>query len=113
LIELLVVITIVSILTAIAIPEYRRYRANAYDLSASFNLRSIATAEEAYFLENESYLSCSNQECLSLPGIVAISKGVEISIEATHSGFTGSSTHKLGSGKIFNWDSSQGGIVDN
>lgn len=53
LIELLVVMGIVSALIAVALPRYSDYRANAFDARAELDLRSVAMAEEAYFLENE------------------------------------------------------------
>ena len=112
LIELLVVITIVSILTAVALPQYSVYKKKAFDLRAQEDLRNVAIAEEAYFIESEKYLSCRDDECTDLPGITKISKGVTINIQADESVFTGTSTHTHGSGKIFRWDSEQGGLLE-
>jgi type IV pilus assembly protein PilA len=61
LIELLVVMAIVSILTAIAVPQYDAYKKRSFDLRAATDLHNIATAEEAYFMDNEEYLSCSQE----------------------------------------------------
>jgi prepilin-type N-terminal cleavage/methylation domain-containing protein len=112
LIELLVVMGIISTLLAVALPRYTRYRANAFDSRAEMDLRSVALAQEAYFLENSSYLSCSDSECARLPGITRLSAGVELSVTASPSSFTGNSKHQKGSGKVFRWDSEQGGFVD-
>lgn len=111
LLELLVVLAIVGALIAIAIPGYSSYRAKAYDLRAELDLRNIALAEEAYFLDAEKYLSCQNDACKTLPGIRRLSQGVTLAISATTSGFTGTSTHPLGR-KILRWDSSQGGLLE-
>jgi type IV pilus assembly protein PilA len=49
LIELLVVVIIIGILAAIAIPVFLSQRERAEDAAAQGNLRSAATAQEAYY----------------------------------------------------------------
>ena len=110
LIELLVVMGIVSALIAVALPRYGDYRARSFDSRAEIDLRSVAMAEEAYFLETEEYMSCANDTCAQLPGIQKLSAGVVLSIAASKTGFTGTSSHPKGSGKIFKWDSAAGGM---
>lgn len=110
LIELLVVMGIMSTLIAIALPRYARYRASAFDSRAELDLRSVAMAEEAYFLENDKYLACADATCATLPGIKKLSPGVTLSVTTTETGFKGSATHPKGTGKTFTWDSDQGGF---
>jgi len=110
LIELLVVMGIASALIAVALPRYSDYRARSFDSRAEIDLRSVAMAEEAYFLEKEEYLSCSNDSCAQLPGVQKLSPGVVLSITAAKTGFTGTSSHPKGSGKTFTWDSAAGGM---
>lgn len=55
LIELLVVIAIIGILAAVAIPQFSNYRRKGYDADAQANVRSMALAQEGYFLENNTY----------------------------------------------------------
>ena len=112
LIELLVTLAIVSVLTAIAVPQFQEYRKQAYDARARSDLRNVAIAQEAYFVGAEHYLSCSNGSCTNLPGIPALSKGVTLAITATTTAFVGSSTHPNGSGKVFQWDSAKGGLLN-
>lgn len=112
LVELLVVMAIVGILTAIALPEYSAYRARSFDTRARFDLYHVATAEEAYFLDHEEYLPCTGDECTALPGIRSLSSGVELSIEVTADGFSGTSSHPRGTGRIFRYESEAGGFVD-
>ena len=112
LIELLVAMAIVMILTAIALPEFREYRAYAYDVQARMDLRNIALGEEAYYLHEEEYLSCQNDSCTNLPGIVRLTEGTQVSIEASETSFTGTSSHERGSGKTFQWESALGGFLD-
>lgn len=113
LIELLVTMAIIGILSAIVVPEFKSYRAKAYDARAQADARSVALSQEAYYLDNEEYLSCEQNECRALPGINRLSDGVTLSVEAEEDGFVISSEHEKGSGKRFIWDSSEGGFVEN
>jgi type IV pilus assembly protein PilA len=55
LIELMIVIAIIGILAAIAIPQFNAYRKRSYNSSAVADLRNAATAQEAYFVDNSDY----------------------------------------------------------
>ena len=112
LLELLVTMALIAILIAIAVPQYSDYRRRGFDIRAASDLKNVATAEEVYFIDYETYLSCSNQECAGLPGIKALSKGVELSISAEQDSFTGTSTHPQGTGRVYTWDSEGGGLQD-
>jgi prepilin-type N-terminal cleavage/methylation domain-containing protein len=112
LIELLVVMGIVSALIAVALPRYAAYRANAFDARAEIDLRSVAMAEEAYFLTTERYLSCTGASCSQLPGIQKLSEGPQLTIQASESFFRGTASHPKGSGRVFTWDSSAGGLAE-
>jgi len=57
LIELLVVIAIIGILAAIAIPQFAAYRRRAYDSDAKSAVKNMATAQEAYFVDSDTYTS--------------------------------------------------------
>ena len=113
LIEILITMTIISLLTAIALPQYNSYKKQAFDLRALSDLRTVAIAEEAYFMEQEKYLDCAGPNCLTLPGMTAISKGVELNVASSEEGFLAESYHPMGSGKKFKWDSLKGGLQDN
>ena len=54
LIELMIVVAIIGILAAIAIPQFSSYRQRAYDASALSSLRVFMTAEETFFIDNNS-----------------------------------------------------------
>lgn len=112
LIELLVVIAIIGILASIAVPQFQDYRKRGFDVRAETDLRNVATAEEAYFLDHEEYLACQNDDCTELPGIRALSKGVELNITLNDTGYIGHSHHLQGTGRIFVWDSERGGMVE-
>lgn len=77
LIELLVAISIIGLLVAIAIPEYKSYRARSYNAVAANDFHNIATAQEAYWVDNETfYNDISGINPDMLPGFVP-SDGVE------------------------------------
>jgi type IV pilus assembly protein PilA len=57
LIELLIVVVIIGILAAIAIPKFASTKEKAYLASMKSDLRNLATAEEGYFADNQVYLS--------------------------------------------------------
>ena len=55
LIELLIVVAIIGILAAIAIPQFSAYRAKAYNSSATSDLKNAKTSLESYFADNQHY----------------------------------------------------------
>jgi len=55
LIELMIVIAIIGILAAIAIPQFSAYRTRSYNAAAQADLRNAATAQEAYFVDEQIY----------------------------------------------------------
>jgi len=55
LIELLIVVAIIGILAAIAIPQFSAYREKAYNSAAQSDLKNFKTAMEAYFADSQKY----------------------------------------------------------
>jgi len=59
LIELMIVVAIIAILAAIAIPQYRKFQLKAKTAEAKTNIGAIATAEEAFAAEHDVYAKCA------------------------------------------------------
>ena len=55
LIELLIVIAIIGILAAIAIPQFTSYRQKNYNSAAQSDLRNVKTNLEAYYADYQHY----------------------------------------------------------
>src|SRR5438045_1748594 len=71
LIELLIVVVIIGILAAIAIPKFANTKEKAYLASMKSDLRNLVTAEEAYFADSVKYTT-------NLGTAYATTSGVEI-----------------------------------
>jgi prepilin-type N-terminal cleavage/methylation domain-containing protein len=56
LVELMIVVAIIGILAAIAVPKFSTFQAKSRQAEAKGNLSQIYTLEEAYFGDNESYV---------------------------------------------------------
>ena len=57
LIELMIVIAIIGILAAIAIPQFSAYRTRSFNAAAEADLRNAATAQEAYYVDKQTYVA--------------------------------------------------------
>jgi type II secretion system protein G len=55
LIELLIVVAIIGILAAIAIPQFAAYRQKAFDAAAQSDLKTSKTELEGYYTDNFHY----------------------------------------------------------
>ncbi len=113
LIGLLVVIAIIGILAAIAIPQFRQYRKRGFDAGAKADLRNGATSEEAYFVDNATYGDCTDaSNCVTVftdYGLKAVSTSVGMALTGDAVEFSGTASAASGSGTTFSWNSSSGG----
>jgi prepilin-type N-terminal cleavage/methylation domain-containing protein len=76
LIELLIVVVIIGILAAIAIPKFANTKSKAYITAMKSDLRNLVTAEEAFFSDSSKYtatiglLKYQNSTGVNTPTIV-------------------------------------------
>ena len=84
LIELLVVMIIIGILTAIAIPIFLSQKQNAYDAQAKADVHGAAIAEESYFADYQTYVpattSTTPPAALAAEGFKMSSKTVDVTV---------------------------------
>lgn len=55
LVELMIVVAIIGILAAIAIPQFQAYRAKAFNSAAESDLKNFKTAMEASLADQQAY----------------------------------------------------------
>ena len=91
LIELLIVVVIIGILAAIAIPKFANTKEKAYIASMKSDLRNLVTAQEAYFSDNNSTYAASTG---AMGSNYKPSTGVTVTMGAvTATGWDASATH--------------------
>lgn len=90
LIELLIVVVIIGILAAIAIPKFANTKEKAYLASMKSDLRNMATTEESYFADNQVYIAgpASNTTAGTTP-LYGFVPSTGVSLLAAASGGTG------------------------
>jgi len=111
LIELLIVIAIIGVLAAIAVPQFSQYRSRAFDTAAMSDLRNAMTAQEAYFVDNETY--SSDGDILERDYDLFISRGVNFRVDPDRTGndaYHMESDHPSGNGIIYQIDGPGGSI---
>jgi len=82
LIELMIVIAILGILAAIAVPQYSAYKTMSYDAAALNDLKDAEIAQEIYFSQNQTY--CSDTSALiGTTYMLLLSDGVSLFIDST------------------------------
>ena len=90
LIELLIVVVIIGILAAIAIPKFSATKDKAKLASVRTDIRNVETAEESYFSDYNTYGTVAQLQALSLMGL---STGNTMAITAATNGFTASANN--------------------
>jgi type IV pilus assembly protein PilA len=88
LIELLIVVVIIGILAAIAIPKFANTKGKANMAAMKSDLRNLSTAEEGYYYDNRTYTMSTDSLNYESTG------GVQITIvSANGTGWSATSTH--------------------
>jgi prepilin-type N-terminal cleavage/methylation domain-containing protein len=88
LIELLIVVVIVGIIAAIAVPKFQSTKGKANAAAMKADLRNLASAQEAYFFEKSVYASsASDLKLETSPGVVLTI------VTATSGGWSATTTH--------------------
>ena len=89
LIELLIVVVIIGILAAIAIPKFSATREKAYFAAMKSDLKNLASQQEIYYADSYSYTTDEGVLCF------VESEGVTVTVGAADaSGWSASATHQ-------------------
>ncbi len=90
LIELLIVVVIIGILAAIAIPKFANTKEKAYLASMKSDLRNMATTQEGYFADNQVYISgVSRNTTAGTQALSGFVPSAGVTVTATATGGTG------------------------
>ena len=96
LIELMIVIAIIGILAAIAIPQFSAYRKRSFNAAAESDLKNATTAQEAYFVDEQVYSGNIAQLTGASYGVY-LSNGVTMAVVTSSiDGYTMTSFHSSG-----------------
>ncbi len=105
LIELMIVVAIIGILAAIAIPQFNSYRRKAQDSAAKSALKNLATAQENYYATENTYTATRG----NLTGWT-VESNVTVAISGANlTGWSATASHNS-SANTFTYDSTAGGL---
>src|SRR5206468_9182388 len=88
LVELLIVVVVIGILAAIAIPKFQSTKGKAYLASVKSDLKNLSTAEESFFYEHRAYTNdLDSLKAVSSHGVILIV------VNATANGWAATAYH--------------------
>jgi type IV pilus assembly protein PilA len=107
LIELLIVVVIIGILAAIAIPRFAATKTKAFDAAAKTDLRNAMTAQEAYYADFQTYSAdIADLEFQQSPNVTTAVNAGDLD------GYEMTSAHADANAKDFCVNSDNGAIIE-
>ncbi len=111
LIELMIVVAIIGILAAIAIPNFLNYQCKAKQAEAKSTLGSLRTAQEAYYAEYSTYADNTAKLGFSVRGDAKYTITID---SGDQNGFAATAEAALrGSANDDKWKVDQDGVIEN
>jgi prepilin-type N-terminal cleavage/methylation domain-containing protein len=86
LVELLVVMIVIGILAAIALPVFIGQRTKAADTAVKTDLRTVAQSEETYFTDYERYLAVPKTTSPTIVDTIRLSPDVSMQVKLNAAG---------------------------
>jgi len=108
LIELMIVIAIIGILAAIAVPQFSKYREKSMDSHAKAALRNLAVAQEHYYYYHSIYTA--DRGALSAVTGWTLTNDVILGILAANINSWSATARHQKSPSTFTYSSSEGGL---
>ena len=105
LVGLLVVVSVMGVLVAIAVPQIAAYRQEGYNSRAVSDIRGLASARESFMALNGKYAG-------DVKSLIGFSSSTGVTIVTPGYGrksFAAKATHGSGN-RVFYWDSANGGL---
>jgi type IV pilus assembly protein PilA len=99
LIELLIVVVIIGILAAIAIPKFASTKQKAYMAAMKSDLKNFVTSEESYFSDHNTYGQLADLTAAVPPYFAPTKDVVMATANVSATGFTATATHPGAAGK--------------
>lgn len=108
LVEVLVVMAILGLLAAIAIPQFVNYRKRGFETQIKEDLRNAAAAQESYFADKQAYISGALTS--GTPPGYNRSTPITMTAEITANTFILTATHASCAGVSWSYSSGSGVI---
>ncbi|HEX9911131.1 MAG TPA: type IV pilin protein [Desulfatiglandales bacterium] len=96
LIEVMIVVAVIAILAAIAIPQLSVHRTKSYNTAAVSDLKNAAIAQEAYYVDNRQYTN-NISNLTTIPYNLSITQSVNMAVSsATNEAYLMTAFHSAG-----------------
>ena len=108
LVEIMIVISISSVLVAVATPQFAKYREKSMDAAAKSALRNLAVAQENYYYYNNTYTA--NRGLITNINGWTVESNINVSIKAANKSSWSATAWHISSSSSVIYSSSEGGL---
>jgi type IV pilus assembly protein PilA len=113
LIEIMVVIAIIGILSAIAIPQFSAYRIKSYNAATESQVRNCATSMETFFVDKKTYVGATEDTLTAGFGYTKDATAHVAFSDLSDSAYTLTGTNDHGNTLTYTFNGPSGPIIHN